>query len=408
MAENLIIRLGSNHNNVIHWLVWSAHEQEIIASGELSNAEQLSQLTEKAQTRDVVVLVPSCDVTLKSLHVPAKSQKAIRLAAPYMLEDELAQDVEQLFFAYGDNIKPLTNENCFVAVVEQQQMQHWLSWLSDAQITTKRMIPDVLALPDASEHWQAIVIGNQVLLKQSQWQGSLFDENLWQQANQLWKNADDVNIRAFSSLPDCDENIVVHPQPEELPLALLAQQLPQQKFNLLQGAFQVKSTRSPLIKTWAWAAGIALLAMFVNMGLKSATLWHLHNQNVALEQQIIEKYKSAFPQTKRVRVATVRSQLKRKMAEIGATDNDASFLMMLSKIQPAFSQVPQLKPESIKFDGNRNELRMQATANGYQQFEQFKTILESQQFSVSQGAQNNQGDQISGSFSISAAKGGRS
>ena len=96
------------------------------------------------------------------------------------------------------------------------------------------------------------------------------------------------------------------------------------------------------------------------------------------------------------------------MAEIGATDNDASFLMMLSKIQPAFSQVPQLKPESIKFDGNRNELRMQATANGYQQFEQFKTILESQQFSVSQGAQNNQGDQISGSFSISAAKGGRS
>ena len=408
MAENLIIRLGSNHNNVIHWMVWSAHGQEIIASGELSNAEQLSQLTEKAQSRDVVVLVPSCDVTLKSLHVPAKSQKAIRQAAPYMLEDELAQDVEQLFFAYGENKKPLTNENCFVAVVEHQQMQQWSSWLNEAQIRTKRMVPDVLALPDADEHWQAIMIDNQVLLKQNDWQGSLFDENLWQQANQLWKNLENVSINAFSSLPDCDENIVVHPQPEELPLALLAQQLPQQNFNLLQGAFQVKSTRSPLIKTWAWAAGIALFALFVNMGLKSATLWHLHNQNVALEQQIIEKYKSAFPQTKRVRVATVRSQLKRKMAEIGATDNDASFLMMLSKIQPAFSQVPQLKPESIKFDGNRNELRMQATANGYQQFEQFKTILESQQFSVSQGAQNNQGDQISGSFSISAAKGGRS
>ena len=408
MTENLIIRLGSNHNNVIHWLVWAAHEQEIIASGELSNAKQLSQLTEKAQSRDVVVLVPSCDVTLKSLHVPAKSQKAIRQAAPYMLEDELAQDVEQLFFAYGDNKKPLANENCFVAVVEHQQIKHWLSWLNEANISTKRMIPDVLALPDADEHWQAIMIDNQVLLKQSNWQGSLFDENLWQQANQLWKNLDNVSINAFSSLPDCDESIVIHPQPEELPLALFAQQLVQQNFNLLQGEFQVKSTRSPLIKTWAVAAGIALVALLVNIGLKSANLWQLNNQNVALEEQIIDNYKSAFPDTQRVRISTIRSQLKRKMAEIGATDNNASFLMMLSKIQPAFAQVPQLKPESIKFDGNRNELRMQATANGYQQFEQFKTILESQQFSVSQGAQNNQGDQVTGSFSISAAKGGRS
>ncbi|MDG1752896.1 MAG: type II secretion system protein GspL [Thalassotalea sp.] len=408
MTENLIIRLGSNYNDVIHWMVWAAHEQEIIASGQLSNAGQLSQLTDKAQSRDVVVLVPSCDVALKSLHVPAKSQKAIRQAAPYMLEDELAQDVEQLFFAYGDNKQVSNNDNCFVAVVEHQQMLLWLSWLNDANIATKRMLPDVLALPDAQEQWQAIMIGDQVLLKQSHWQGSLFDENLWQQANHLWKNLDNVNINAFSSLPVCDENVATHPQPEELPLALFAQQLPQQKFNLLQGEFQVKSKRSPVIKTWAWAAGIALMALFVNIGLKSATLWQINSQNVALEQQIIEKYKSAFPNTQRVRISTIRSQLKRKMAEIGATNNDESFLMMLSKIQPAFSQVSQLKPESIKFDGNRNELRMQATASGYQQFEQFKTLLENQQFSVSQGAQNNQGDQVTGSFSITAAKGGGS
>jgi general secretion pathway protein L len=408
MTENLIIRLGSNYKDVIHWMVWASHSQEIIASGQLFNAEQLSQLTEKAQSRDVVVLVPSCDVALKSLHVPAKSQKAIRQAAPYMLEDEFAQEVEQLFFAYGENKKSDTNDNCFIAVVEHQQMSLWLSWLNEANILTKRMIPEVLALPDAQDHWQAIMIGDQVLLKQNNWQGSLFDENLWQHANYLWKNLDNVNINAFSSLPECDENVVVHPQPEELPLALFAQQLAQQHFNLLQGDFIVKSTRSPVIKTWAWAAGLALLALLVNIGLKSATLWQINSQNTALEQQIIEKYKSAFPNTQRVRIATIRSQLKRKMAEIGATGSDVSFLVMLSKIQSVFTQVPQLKPESIKFDSNRNELRMQATASSYQQFEQFKTLLESQQFSVSQGAQNNQGDKITGSFSITFAKGGRS
>lgn len=405
MAENLLIRLGSNDDDTIYWMAWSSHEHEIIASGELSSASQLSKLTEKAQSRNVIVLVPSCDVAFKSLHVPAKSQKAIRQAAPYMLEDELAQDVEQLFFAYGENKKPSSNENCFIAVVEKQQMLLWQHWLNEANITTKQLIPDVLALPDSQENWQAIMIGNQVLLKQNHWQGMLLDMHLWQMANQEWSNNENVTIDAYSTLPESDKNIVINSQPEELPLALFAQNITSHSFNLLQGEFQVKTARSPIVKTWAWAAGFALFALLINIGLKSATLWQVNSQQAALEQQIIDKYKLAFPETKRVRISTIRSQLKRKMAEIGSSNNDASFLSMLTKVQPAFSQIPLLKPDSLKFDSKRNELRLQATANDYQQFEKFKTILESQKLSVSQGAQNSQDNKVSGSFSITAAKG---
>ncbi|MCO4798479.1 MAG: type II secretion system protein GspL [Colwelliaceae bacterium] len=405
MAENLLIRLGSNDDDTIYWMVWSSHEHEIIASGELSSASQLSQLTEKAQSRNVIVLVPSCDVAFKSLHVPAKSQKAIRQAAPYMLEDELAQDVEQLFFAYGENKKPASNENCFIAVVEKQQMLLWQHWLNEANITTKQLIPDVLALPEAQENWQAIMIGNQVLLKQNHWQGMLLDMHLWQMANQEWSNNENVTIDAYSTLPESDKNIVINSQPEELPLALFAQNITSHSFNLLQGDFQIKTERSPLVKTWVWAAGFALFALLINITLKSVTLWQINSQQAVLEQQIIDNYKLAFPETKRVRISTIRSQLKRKMAEIGSSSTDESFLVMLTKVQPAFSQIPLLKPESLKFDSKRNELRLQATANDYQQFEKFKTILESQKLSVSQGAQNNQDNKVSGSFSITAAKG---
>ncbi|MEW6992203.1 type II secretion system protein GspL [Colwelliaceae bacterium 6441] len=407
MAENLLIRLGSNAADTVHWLVWSQHDQTIIASGELSNAQQLFQLTDKANSRQVTVLVPSCDVVLKSLHVPAKSQKAIRQATPYMLEDALAQEVEQLFFAYGENQKTTTGDNCFVAVVEKEQMVRWQQWLSAADIAAKQIIPDVLAMPNAEENWQAIKVGEQFLLRQGTWQGALFDADLWGIVSKAWQNSENINIDAYSLLPECDESVSIHPQPEELPLALFAQNITQQSFNLLQGEFQVRSDRSPIIKTWAWAAGFAIFALLLNVVFKSTTLWKINNQQTALEQQIIEKYKSAFPKTQRVRVSTIRSQLKRKMAEIGTTNNDASFLAMLTKIQPAFSQVPQLKPESIKFDSKRNELRLQAMANNFQQFEKFKTLLESQQLIVSQGAQNSQGDQISGSFSI-REKGGKS
>ena len=84
MSETLLIRLGSQASDMIHWLVWSNSENNIIASGELANAEQLSQLSEKSTNREVVTLVSSSDINLKSLHVPAKSQRAVMQAVPYL------------------------------------------------------------------------------------------------------------------------------------------------------------------------------------------------------------------------------------------------------------------------------------------------------------------------------------
>jgi len=408
MAENLIIRLGSHAEDTIHWLVWSTIEQSIIASGELAGAEQITALKDKATSRPVTVLVPTADVALKSLNVPAKSQKAIRLAAPFMLEDELAQEVEQLFFAYGQNKSAHEDENCFVAAVEHEQMRRWLLWLTDAGISCKRMLPDVLALPKAEKNWQAIQLGEQIIVRQGEWQGISLDANLWQSAIQCWLKSGDIAIDSYSALPLSNEQITINPQAEELPLALMAQQIDQQTFNLLQGEFQIKNQRSPLIKTWAWAASIAVCALLLNVVLKSVTLMQINSQQQTIEQQIIAQYKSTFPETKRVRVSTIRSQLKRKLAAIGSGGQDESFLTLLARMQPIFLQVPQLKPDAIRFDSKRNELRLQATADGYQQFEQFKTLLEGKQFSVSQGAQNNQGDKVSGSFSITQSTGGRS
>ena len=83
MAEILYIRLGSQAQDTVSWLIFSAAEQEIIASGELPNANELTQLTNKADSRDVVAFVPACDVAIKSLTVPGSSQRAIRSADIY-------------------------------------------------------------------------------------------------------------------------------------------------------------------------------------------------------------------------------------------------------------------------------------------------------------------------------------
>ncbi|MFB1000857.1 MAG: type II secretion system protein GspL, partial [Colwellia sp.] len=212
-------------------------------------------------------------------------------------------------------------------------------------------------------------------------------------------------LNAYSALPESEAELTINPMPEELPLALLATTFNSDKagkFNLLQGEFKTKEQRSPALTSWFWAAGIATFALLLNVGIKGAELIQLNSQQAILEQQIISTYKKAFPETKRVRISTIRSQLKQKLKEIGSSSAESGFLTILTQVQPALALVKDIKPQTLKFDGKRNEIRMQAFASDYQYFDKFKIALEKSDLTVSLGAQNNQGEQISGSFSITS------
>jgi len=427
MLETLYIRLGSQAHDPIQWLIWSSQQQEVIASGDLSHANDLIHLTEKAAQRKVIGFVPASDIAIKRLKVPGKSARAIQAAAPYMLEDDLAQDVESMFFAYANISKDSDDNNCFAAAVEREQLSQWRSWLSQANITCKNLIPDVLALPFIENTWAAVTLNNQILLRQGKWQGLVVEANVWSLISRQWQqnNANSTEldestlitdndsevqsqtpvINAYAGLPETAE-ITVNSMPEELPLALFAQHVDTRLINLLQGEFQVKEKRSANYSTWVWAATIAGIALLTNVVFKAAELTTLNNEIDNIEKEIVSVYKNTFPQTKNVRIATIKSQLNRKLSEVGGGSSQGNFLTMLNKVEPAFNEVSALKPESMKFDAKRNELRVQAVSSNYQSFEKFKKTLEKQSLKVSQGAQNNIDNQVSGSFTISA-KGSR-
>ncbi|MGB2739039.1 MAG: type II secretion system protein GspL [Cognaticolwellia sp.] len=426
MGETLFIRLGSQAESRIHWLIKTNGQEEIIASGELPNAQALEQLTEKSASREVIAFVPASDIAIKRLTVPGSSQRAIRLAAPYMLEDELAQDVEQLFFAYSDIKNDEQGNNCFLAALERQQLENWQQWLSDAGIFCKVIIPDAMALPVDPQSSTAVMLGEQILIRLGLWQVMSFEANVWPIVTKHFsslsvnentnesdsadgneaKSEDHRKILAYSPLSKVPNELTVEYLPEELPLAILANHH-SRKFNLLQGEFQVKEKRSAASVNWLWVAGVACLALVLNFTLKGAELYRLSSQQSVVEEEIIASYKSAFPETKRVKVSTVRSQLRQKLTEVGNSEDSAGFLPLLVKLEPALASVPEIKPQTLKFDGKRQEVRMQTIAKDYQYFEKLKVALEKAGLTVNLGAQNNQGDQISGSFSITdtSAKG---
>ena len=72
MSESLVIRLGTNKQQPVAWLVWSGQEQEIIASGTLPSADALGELQERAGGRPVVTLVPGRDLIFRRVTLPGR------------------------------------------------------------------------------------------------------------------------------------------------------------------------------------------------------------------------------------------------------------------------------------------------------------------------------------------------
>lgn len=393
--QHLVIRFGSSSEE-IQWLAWSSEQKEIIASGELSSLSQLSSLSERVNTQQVIALVPSTDVKLVSVELPAKASRKILHAIPYMLEDDVVGNLEQQFFALGDRVG--TQQH--VAVVSHQRMQVWLDALNEAGLYCQKMLPDVLALPDIQGEWSATQLHDDLVVRtgpfsgftaESTWAAELLamEAKLHEQTIQL--NAySDLNLAAIA-------NVDIKLDASVMPMQLMAENAIAAKFNLLQDRYKLKKKRSGQLGQWRLAAilaGVALLTTFIDKGIEASQLSRKHAE---LQQQIIAEYKRAFPDARRI--VNVRSQMTQKLNELQQAGSGVSMLTMLSQLQTAFAE-SHIKPQSLRFDQARSELRMQAVADSYEALESFKRLAEGQGFTVEQGAINNRDEQVIGSLAI--------
>ena len=404
MSERLVVRLGSEANHGIDWLVWSTSEQEIIASGQLKHADQLSQLHEKAGGRPVITLLPVADVVLTQVAVPGKLTRQLQQALPYMLEEELATDVDKLHFS----VLGCSDGVAHLAVVEKAKMDNWLDWLAQAQLKCRQFLPDVLMLPAHEGQWSAVQMGADWLIRQDQFAGFSADQQLLPFLLDKWiKPADEAKgedepqqqvIQAYTPLPQGVAGDWQLHTPE-LPMQLLALGALSSNINLLTGEYQPQKEYS---KNWLlWkkvgiAAAACVLLTLVSAGL---SLHQIKQENAQLTAEIKEVYVTLFPGESNIREARIKAQLKRHLARLENQSQGDDLLSMLAKIQPAFKQVPGFKPVSLKYEGKNSEVRLQISANTYAEFEKFESLLDPS-LEIQQGAMSNQGNKVTGTLTI--------
>jgi general secretion pathway protein L len=394
--EQLLVRLGANHADPISWLVYSQTENEIIASGELPDADALSTLKERAGHRAVIALAPSSDILLKWVTLPPRAGRKILSAIPFMLEDELATDISQQFFAIG----PKKGDEQAVAIVSHEKMQQWQQWLSEAGLFCDTIIPDVLAVPVTEQGWSVLTLGEQLLVRQDTFKG-VQGEQTWLLPTLAHFTAQQESVVTITNYAGIDLAILPNIQeaqaPLELPMQVLAKEAMQSQFNLCQGEYKIKRKRSGALSQWRAAAVLAVLVLCTSLIDKSVTLYQLSAQNDALSADIDKTVKAGFPNIGTYR--NVKLKLQSELAKLEQGGGNASMLVMLDQLAPAFSSTG-VKPQTLRFDASRTEIRIQAQGKNFEALEQFKRTAENAGFVVEQGAINNRDNGVVGTVSI--------
>ena len=398
MQEQLIIRLPEHEQQPIHWFIWRAADNDVIASGELENAAQLSHLQGHAEQREVSVFVASQAILLSRVELPSGGQRHLAQLVPYALEEELAADIEQLHFAWPQGRLPSPLP---VAVVEHRVLQQWREWLTQAGISAQRLSPDVFMLPPpAAEQWHVMQVGQDVIVRSGRWQGFCIDSDLFQNlASSLV--ADQAPPQQIVHYGDID-----WPQPPaplqaadiELPLSAAAKA--GDGINLLQGEYRPQQhKRQRLLPVKALVASL-LVALSLALATQISDLYRTQAYADQLQAKIEQTYRQTFPGDSRI--INVRVQMQQKLAQLAGGPSAAGDpLLLLSQLQPAFAAIDGARLESLRFE--KGELRLQATTESFQQFEQLQQLAQQAGLTVKTGQQTNRNDRVMGNLTVTAA-----
>ncbi|MEZ9723590.1 type II secretion system protein GspL [Vibrio splendidus] len=411
MSEFLTVRLSSEPQSPVQWLVWSTSQQEVIASGELSGWEQLDELTPYAEKRSCIALLPGNECLIKRVEIPKGAARQFDSMLPFLLEDEVAQDIEDLHLTILDK----DVNHATVCGVDREWLKQALDLFREANIIFRKVLPDTLAVPFEEQGISALQIDQHWLLRQgnSQRQGkyqavSISEAWLPMFLQSDWVVADDedqaATIFSYTAMPSDDvqqqSGVEWQAKPAELVMSLLSQQAITSSVNLLTGTFKTKSSFSKYWRVWQKVAIAACLLVAVIVTQQVLKVQQYEAQAEAYRAESERIFRAVLPGKQRIpTISYLKRQMNDEAKKYGGSGEDDSLLGWLALLPETLGQVKTIEVESIRYDGNRSEVRLQAKSSDFQHFETARVKLE-EKFVVEQGPLNRNGDAVFGSFTL--------
>lgn len=323
--------------------------------GVQSQRAPLDTILALAPGRRLVLFVPGTDVRLASVQVPARAPQKILQAAPYALEEQLAEDVDTLHFAIG---APGRGEGGGhpVAVVARTHMDRWLAPLRAAGLRADAVVPETLGLPapDAG-HWTGLAEPHGVSVRTGPYSGFTCALDDLDACLAIADPDARGTLRLFVTREvEFDFSRVSRPL-ELLPgyasgLEVLARHWqPDASIDLLQGAYAEAEDWRRLAKPWRLAAGLAAAWLAVSAVYAGTSAWRTGKELTALNRSNFERCQQVFPKDC-VREELMPSVIEQQARLLrGGSGSRAPLFALLGSVSAALRATPGLTLESVQF-----------------------------------------------------------
>lgn len=361
-------------DDVLAWYPPGAGEQPRL----LDNPEALSEFrdTLKSSRLQACFAAPGADVRLLQLTVTPEEKKHLAQALPFMLEEQLAEDVETVHFATC----LLDRNTVGVALCRDTAMSAWQERLS-ALPELPQWLPEPLLLPWRSGEWCLVLTADTVIVRSGACEGYTVEAQLLPLL---------LAAAAEDSLP---EVVVAYGSDQERDLELIPQTLRSRvqwrqgnlcsalmlarddhPLNLRQGPY---AARLPLARWWQhWrVAAVAIGAAFaLQLAATYADYRALSSQNLALRAALEASYRQAVPEGALV---DAERQLLRQLDNLRGGGGNGSFVRLLEQTGSIIVQRPGTGIVSINYNQRGGEMRLNIVARDFAAVEQLRAGLTS-------------------------------
>ncbi|HXN80036.1 MAG TPA: type II secretion system protein GspL [Steroidobacteraceae bacterium] len=369
MADWLLLRLPRAPELPATWLVVDSRG----APTGPPQAGPLSLATPRAAGRRVAVLVPGTDVLLAEPEVPVKAGARLQQLVPYALEEQLADNIDDLHFAIGKRAGD--SQRTPVAVVARALLDEWLTTLRSSGIEPEALYADSDLLPQNPGQAVALMEEDAVIVRPPGSSPVTLPADALGEALEIAQSGADSTAAGARGLvlytgpaewqQHSAQVEAARPQFDGIkvqlltsgPLALFAQQLPGgTAINLLQGAYTPTSSHAVGFKAWRVAA--ILLACLIGLHVvgKAAELQLLRKREHQVDASIRDTYRTAMQAEPSGGDARRRME-QRLSAARGA---GGGLLPALQALAQARDSAPGTNVQALNFHGGSLEMKLSA------------------------------------------------
>lgn len=354
MRDTLYIRLRDTAPDAptAHALVSSEPlDARLARPGVVVRELPLDEVVALGAGRRVVVFVPGVDVRLTTVTVPARQPAKVLQAAPFVLEDQFAEDVDTLHFAIGGRLP----SGAFpIAVVARAQVDEWLAPFNAARVQPASLVPDTLALPWQDDGpWSVLPDAGQMIVRSGAYAGFSCVPDDFDLLLELAENGTRASLRVLVARDDATDYTRLN-RPLELmpgfehPLeAMVRHWRPAQSIDLLQGVYSQRDDMTRYWRPWKLAAQLAAAALVLGIGVNVVESARLKREVADLHAQNEQTFRRLFP--REVKIINLEAQVEQQLRLLRSGSSQNGLFELMQSAASGLSENPGLTLRNVQF-----------------------------------------------------------